>query len=67
MTNTIILEADTQDHLAFDVNKFRKTYKCEKHNTEKEREVIFPMYKECIKEYKMSVNEFIQFKQCQYK
>ncbi|WP_283589415.1 hypothetical protein [Staphylococcus nepalensis] len=63
----IILEADTQEHLAFDVNKFRKTYKCENPYTEKECEIIFPMYKECIKEYCMSVNDFIQFKQCQYK
>lgn len=59
----IILEADTQDHLGFDINKFRKTYSCENPNTEKEREIIFPMYKECIKEYHMSVNEFIQLKQ----
>ena len=61
----IILEANTQEHLGFDVNKFRKTYNCEKSYTEKEREVIFPMYKECIKEYRMSVNEFIQLKQSQ--
>ena len=61
----IILEANTQDHIAFDVNKFRKKYKCKKTNTEKEREIIFPMYKECIiKEHNMSVKDFIRFKQC---
>lgn len=59
----IILEADTKEHLGFDVNKFRKAYNCEKPNTEKEREIIFPMYKGCIKEYRMSVNEFIQLKE----
>lgn len=58
-----ILEADTQNHLAFDVNKFRKTYNCENPYTAKEREIIFPMYKECIKEYHMSVSEFIQMKE----
>lgn len=61
----IILEADTQEHLGFDVNRFRKKYDCENPYTQKEREVIFPMYKECIKEYRMSVNEFIQLKQNQ--
>lgn len=61
-TKYIILEADTQNHIGFDVNKFRKTYNCEKLNTEKEREIIFPMYKECIKKYRMSVNEFIKLK-----
>lgn len=59
----IILEADTQEHLAFDVNKFRKTYNCENPYTAKEREIIFPMYKDCIKEYRMSVSEFIQMKE----
>lgn len=46
---------------------FAKNISAKKTNTEKEREIIFPMYKECIKEYCMSVNDFIQFKQCQYK
>lgn len=54
----IILEADTQDHIGFDVNKFRKEYDCEKPNTEIEQEIIFPMYKDCIKEYRMTINEF---------
>lgn len=58
----IILEADTQKHIAFDVNKFRKQYNCENPYTAKEREIIFPMYKDCIKEYHMSVNEFINLK-----
>lgn len=61
-TPYIILEADTQDHIAFDVNKFRKQYNCENPYTAKEREIIFPMYKECIKEYHMSVNEFVHIK-----
>ena len=60
----IILEADTQDHLGFDVNKFRRKYDREKHHTEIEQEIIFPMYKDCIiKEYRMSINEFVKFKQ----
>lgn len=59
----IILEADTKEHIGFDINKFRKNYGCEKKTTENEREVIFPMYKDCIKEYKMTVKEFIQLKE----
>jgi hypothetical protein len=54
----IVLEADTQDHFAFDVNRFRKKYQCGRRYTDKEREFIFPMYKESIKEYHMSINEF---------
>ncbi|MBO5480494.1 MAG: hypothetical protein J6A63_04840 [Clostridia bacterium] len=56
----IILEADTREHFAFDVNKFRKVYKCEEFYTKNEREFIFPMYKENIKEYRMTIKEFIQ-------
>lgn len=59
----IILEADTQNHLGFDVNKFRHTYGCENPYTSSEREIIFPMYRECIKEHHMTVNEFIQLKE----
>lgn len=59
----IILEANTNEHIGFDINRFRKTYNCEKANTEKEREIIFPMYKECISEQHMSIDEFIQSKQ----
>ena len=58
----IILETDTEEHLAFDVNKFRKKYHCRKRNTEKEREIIFPMYRENTKEYRMTINEFIEIK-----
>ena len=58
----IILEADTGDHFAFDVNGFRKEYGCEEQFTEKEREFIFPMYKECIKEYRMTITEFAEMK-----
>ena len=58
----IILEADTKEHFAFDVNKFRRTYKCEEIYTAKEREIIFPMYKENIIEYRMTVNDFVQMK-----
>lgn len=59
----IILEADTGDHLAFDVNKFRKANNAEKRHTQGEEEIIFPMYKECIKEYRMTINEFIKMKE----
>lgn len=58
----IILEADTGNHLAFDVNKFRKANNAEKRYTQGEEEIIFPMYKECIKEYRMTINEFIEMK-----
>ena len=58
----IILEADTKEHFAFDVNKFREKYKCRRTNTEKEREFIFPMYKENITEYRMTIKDFIQMK-----
>ena len=58
----IILEADTAEHLAFNVNGFRKEYNCEELYTEAEREIIFPMYKECIKEYRMSILDFIKLK-----
>lgn len=58
----IILETDTKDRLAFDVNKFRKKYHCRKWNTEKEREIIFPMYRENTKEYRITINEFIEIK-----
>ena len=50
---------------AFDVNKFRKAYRCERHFTEREREIIFPMYKENIKEYRMTINEFVKLKKCE--
>lgn len=59
----IILEADLKDHIAFDVNGFRKAYGFEEPHTEKEREYIFPMYKENIKEYRMTINEFIEMKE----
>lgn len=59
----IILETDTQDNLAFDVNKFRKTYGCQEVFTEKEREVIFPLCKENTKEYRMTIKQFVQMKQ----
>ena len=58
----IILEADTGDHLAFDVNKFRKANNAKERYTQGEEEIIFPMYKECIKEYRMTINEFIEMK-----
>ena len=58
----IILEADTADHFAFDVNKFRIEYNCRESYTEKEREFVFPMYKECIKEYRMTIKQFTEEK-----
>ena len=59
----IILEADTKERFAFNVNKFRKVYKCEQFYTRDEREIIFPMYKENIKEYRMTIKEFIKMKE----
>ena len=61
----IILEADTKERFAFNVNKFRKVYKCEEFYTKNEREFIFPMYKENIKEYRMTIKEFIKMKEQQ--
>ena len=58
----IILETDTAEHFAFDVNKFRKKYHCRNRHTDKEREIIFPMYQENTKEYRMTINEFIKMK-----
>ena len=58
-------EADTTERFAFNVNKFRKVYKCEEFYTKNEREFIFPMYKEHIKEYRMTIKEFIQMKEQQ--
>ena len=62
-SESIILEADTGKHIAFDVNGFRKEYGFENKYLEGEREIIFPMYKECIKEYRMSIEEFISIKE----
>ena len=59
----IILEADTREHLAFDVNKFRKVNDAQEPYTQGENEIIFPMYKENIKEYCMTIREFIKKKQ----
>lgn len=55
----IILETDTKDRLAFDVNKFRKIHNEEELYTQDEDEVIFLMYKDYIKEYPpMSIKQF---------
>lgn len=59
----IILEADTGEYLAFDVNKFRKANNVIEPYTQGENEIIFPMYKENIKEYRMTIQEFIKKKQ----
>ena len=59
----IILEADTGDHMAFDVNKFRKANNVIEPYTQGENEIVFPMYKENIKEYRMTIKEFIEKKQ----
>lgn len=61
-TEYIILEVDTMGHLAFDVNKYREVNDIQEVYTRDEREVIFPMYKDCIKEYLMTINEFIKMK-----
>lgn len=62
-TEYVILETETKDRLAFDVNKFRKKYDGKNRHTDKEREIIFPMYKENTKEYRMTIREFIEKKQ----
>lgn len=62
-TKCIILEADTLNHFGFDVNKFRKSNNCENFFTEEENEIIFPMFKENIKEYHMTIAEFIDCKE----
>ena len=59
----IILEADTREHLAFDVNKFREVNDVQEPYTQGENEIIFPMYKENIKEYRMTINEFVSMKE----
>lgn len=59
----IILEADTGEHFAFDVNKFRSVNNQCKRFTDKEREFIFPMYQENIKEYNMTIKNFIKMKE----
>ena len=61
-TESIILEADTGKHIAFDVNGFRKEYGFDNQYLAGEREIIFPMHKECIKEYRMSIKDFISLK-----
>ena len=58
----IILEADTGDHLALDVNKFRQVNNAQEIYTQGENEIIFPMYKENIKEYRTTIKEFIRMK-----
>ena len=58
----IILEADTGEHLAFDVNKFRQANNAQEVYTQGENEIIFPMYRENIKEYRMTIKEFIRMK-----
>lgn len=63
----IILEANTGKHIAFDVNGFREEYGFENQYLAREREIIFPMIKECIKEYRMSINDFISYKEKQNK
>ena len=59
---SIFLEADTGKHIAFDVNGFRKEYGFENQYLAGEREIIFPMHKEFIKEYRMSVADYILLK-----
>jgi len=61
-TKYIILEADTKEHFAFDINRFREKNNCFDEYTRREEEIIFPMYKECITEYRMTINEFIDMK-----
>ena len=59
----IILEADTGDHFAFDVNRFRRLNGVKEGFTKGENEIIFQMYKENIKEHRMTIREFVKKKQ----
>lgn len=59
-TKYIILEADTNERFAFDVNKFQEVNGFQEIYTQEEREVIFPMYKSHIKEHLMTINEFVE-------
>lgn len=61
-TKYIILEADTKEHFALDINGFREKYECLEEYTKGEQEIVFPMYKECITEYRMTINEFVEMK-----
>lgn len=61
----IILEANTKDHIAFNINKFRKTYGYRNYNTEREKEIIFPMYKDYTIEHRMTISEIIELKNSQ--
>lgn len=63
MMRYIILEADTGDHLAFDVNKFRQVNNAQEIYTQDENEIIFPMYHDNTQEYRMTIKEFIEKKQ----
>lgn len=58
----VILEADTGNHIALDVNKFRQANNCGTAFTEKENEIIFPLYQEITKEYRMTIDEFVKLK-----
>lgn len=59
----IILEADSGEHIGFDVNRFREAFGFQEHFTKGEREIIFPMYKDCIMEHRMTIEEFVQLKE----
>ena len=63
----IILEADTRERLAFDVNHFRSHNGDSAPYTEKEREFIFPMYREHITEHRMSIRDFAAMKEAELK
>lgn len=58
----IILEADTKDRVAFDINKFRRENGNREQFTQGEEEVIFPMYNNYITEYRMSIEQFNDIK-----
>lgn len=62
-SESIILEADTGKHIAFDVNGFRREYGFDNNYLAGEREIVFPMCKECIKEYRMSIDDFVNLKE----
>ena len=56
----IILEADTGSHIGLDVNRFFEYIGAEEPG---KREIIFPMYRDCIKEYRMTLGKFLEMKE----
>lgn len=56
----IVLKSDTGDHIGFDVTKYIICNNLRPSPILNEREIIYPMIKRNVTEYKMSINEFIR-------